>query len=149
MTEKQEKYEPEPNHDDQKITPSQAAAVLGKLGKTHGINAFEKRGTVTLDADKRSVYIQLRDQFRSEPGRLEYREQLAAQLAMMLDLAFADMRKLAEQGRSIWTSPPVARMGVYTNALIRLIDGWPKDQNRQTNILDIMNGAKQDDQTNE
>ena len=149
MTKEPEKEIPRSNHDEPEITPSQAAAVLGKMGTTHGINAFEKRGTAALDVDKRSVYIQLRDQFKSEPGRLEYREQLAAQLAMMLELAFADMRKLAEQKRSIWTSPPVAKMGTYVNALIRLIDGWPKDQNRQTNILDIMNGAKQDDQTNE
>lgn len=135
MTENKEKDTPEPKHDDQKKIVSEAARIMGQASRKHGIHAFENRGTAALDADQRSVYIQLRDQFKSEPGRLEYRERLAAQLSMMLELAFSDNQKLAKQGRSIWTSPPTQRMGTYLNSLIRLLDGWPKDQNKPTNIL--------------
>ena len=115
----------------------------GQAGKEHGIYAFRDRGPAALDDDQRTVYIQLRDQFKSDPGRLEYREHLAAHLGMMLELGFSNIQTLAEQGRPIWESPPVARMGVYMNALIRLIDSWPKDQNKPKNIFDIMQGDDQ------
>lgn len=127
---------------DKKDTTQQkeAGRIGGQNRKEHGIYAFERRGSAALDDDQQSVYIELRDQFKSEPGRLEYREHLAGHIAMMLELGFSNIGQLAEKGQPIWESPPVARMGTYLNALIRLIDGWPKDAKDNKNILDLMQG---------
>jgi hypothetical protein len=57
---------------------------------------------------------------------------------MMLRLGFSDIGKLAKQGFPVWKSPPVARMGTYVNALIRLLDGWPSEKKNKS-ILDLMN----------
>jgi len=117
-----------------------------RANRKHSIYAFRDRGEVALDDPQRSVYIELRDQFKSEPGRLEYREHLAAHLAMMLELGFSHVGQLAEKGYPVWQSPPVARMGVYINALQRLIDHWPKDKQKAGNVLDlIMNNQKDND----
>lgn len=117
-------------------------------GKSHGLYSFRDRGVEALDNDKRSVYIQLREQFKSEPGRLQYREDLAAHIAMMLELGFSTIRAQAEKGYPVWNSPPVARMGTYINAVIRLIDSWPKENKDNQNILDLMNGEDDEAEQN-
>jgi len=112
--------------------------------KTHGIYAFRDRGIEALDNDQRGVYIKLRDQFKSEPGRIEYRERLAAHVAMLLELGFAHIGELAAKGYPVWKSPPVARMGTYVNALVRLMDHWPQDKNKNQTILDLMTNEIKD-----
>jgi hypothetical protein len=107
--------------------------------RKHGIYALELRGENSLAPAQRSRLQELKEQFNSEPGRVEYRQELAAFLAMMLELGFSSIREIAEKGGSIWESPPVARMGVYLNALIRLLDGWPKEGGGP-NILDVLRG---------
>ena len=146
MEENQRKEAPEPN-DNRKKSGSQKG---NQKARTHGIYAFRARGIEALDNDQRGVYIQLRDQFKSEPGRIEYRERLAANVAMLLELGFAHIGELAAKGYPVWKTPPVARMGVYLNALIRLIDSWPKDKNEIHNIYDLMTQkAKNKDKDNE
>jgi len=123
-----------------------AAQEVGRGNKTHGIYSFQTRGPDALGPQERSYFLQIRDKFNAEPGRLEYRKDLAAMLATMLELGFADLRYKAERGYPIWTSPPVQRMGTYVNALIRLMDGWPKDQDQNKNILDLMNNGVNDNE---
>ena len=121
---------------------SEAGRLLGQAGRKHGIYSFRDRGPDALAQDQKSLYIELRDQFKSEPGRLEFRELFAAHLAMMLELGFSDLKDQAEKGRGIWNSPPVTKMGTYVNALIRLLDSWPKESKDKKNILDLMQGEK-------
>jgi hypothetical protein len=114
---------------------------------THGLYSFRDRGPDALTEEKRSRYAELKEQFDSEPGRIEYRKELATHLATMLELGFSDIRARAERGQPIWSSPPVARMGTYVNALIRLQDNWPKEAKDNRNILELMKG-NQDDEEN-
>ena len=98
----------------------------GMKSKRHGIYSFRDKGEEVLEKNNRSRYIELRDQFKSSPGRVEYRQHLAAHIAMMVELGFDELRRVAENGGSIWEAPPTKRMGTYLNSLIRLLDGFPK-----------------------
>jgi len=113
-----------------------------KNAVTHGVYSFRDKGPDSLTEAQKSRYIELRDQFRSEPGRIEYRLELAAHLAMMCDLAWTEIRAKSEAGRNIWDLPVVGKMAMYMNPLIRLMDSWPKNQGANKNILDVMNGEK-------
>ena len=98
----------------------------GMKSKRHGIYSFRDQGEDALGNNKRSRYIELREQFKSDPGRVEYRQHLAVHIAMMIELGFDELRRVVETGGSIWTSPPTKRMATYLNSLIRLLDGFPK-----------------------
>ena len=106
----------------------------------HGIYRFRDQGEDGLLPDKISRYQELKGQFDTEPGRLEFRKELAVHLATMLELGFYDLRNLAESGKSIWEAPPIARMGTYLNSLVRLLDGWPKEDGGAKNIIDVLRG---------
>ena len=99
----------------------------------HGMYVIERRGEEGLTALGRSRLSELREQFMSEPGRVEYRQELAAHIALILEVGFSNLRDVADAGKSIWESTPIQRMGIYLNSLIRLLDGWPKDKS----IIDI------------
>ena len=118
------------------------AEIDNKNAVKHGIYAFRDSGPKALTDAQKSRYIELRDQFKHEPGRIEYRQELAAHLATMLDLGWAEIRSKSEAGRNIWDLPVTGRMAVYMNSLIRLMDSWPKDQGTNKNILDVMTGEK-------
>jgi hypothetical protein len=94
--------------------------------RTHGLYAFKARGEDALDTVQRSRYAELKELFDSDQGREAYRREFAAHLAMMCELGFSHIRDEAEAGRDIWKSSPAGRMGSYVNALIRLLDNWPK-----------------------
>jgi hypothetical protein len=105
---------------------------------THGMYAFRDSGESTLAPAQRSRYVELKELFESEPGRVEYRKELATHIAMMLELGFSHVRSIAEKGGNIWTAPPIKNMGVYVNALIRLMNSWPKDQGAQVDVSEIV-----------
>lgn len=119
---------------------SEAARILGHASQKHGLYAFEVRGEAALSEPQRSRYLELRDQFNTTPGREEYRVELAAFIAMMIELAKGDIQARAAKGQSIWTSPPVAKMGTYINTLVRLMDNWPKDKPGPATIVELMRG---------
>jgi hypothetical protein len=96
----------------------------------------------------RSRLIELKEQFMTEPGRVEYRQELAAHIALMLEIGFGNVREVAEAGGSIWTSSPVKGMGCYLNTLVRLLDGWPKEQALQ-DITTILQGGNDDTEDTE
>lgn len=110
----------------------------------HNLYGFRDRGENALTEPQKSRYIELKQQFDSQPGRVEYRKDLAVHLATMVELGMSDIRKHAESGRSIWTSAPTARLGTYVNALIRLMDNWPKDQSKASNVMDLLRGDEND-----
>jgi len=104
----------------------------------HRQNAFENRGLDALTTPQRAYYMEIRDRFHTSPGRLEYREELAACLAMLCELGFSDIRENAEKGADIWQSGVVSRLGTYINALCRLLDNWPKDAGEPRNVIDVL-----------
>ncbi len=124
--------------DDKEATQQQKASI------THGIYALQNTGESSLQPAQRSRLQELKEQFNSEPGRTEYRQELAAHIAMMLELGFSEVRRVVENGKSIWDSPPVARMGVYLNSLIRLLDGWPKEGSGAIDITELLKGKAND-----
>ena len=108
-------------------------AQKSAAGFKHGMYVIERRGEEGLTALGRSRLQELKEQFMSEPGRVEYRQELAAHIALILEVGFSNLRDVADAGQSIWESTPIQRMGIYLNSLIRLLDAWPKDKA----ILDI------------
>jgi hypothetical protein len=108
--------------------------------RKHGAYALERRGEGALQPVQRTRLQELKEQLASEPGRLEYRRELAAFLAMIVELGGANIREIAEAGGNIWDSSPVSRLGVYLNSLIRLLDGWPKEEGERYDITDILRG---------
>ncbi|MFZ2096384.1 MAG: hypothetical protein WAV05_07070 [Anaerolineales bacterium] len=104
----------------------------------HRQNAFENRGPDALTTPQRAYYLEIREKFRSAPARLEYREELAAALAMLCELGFSDIREKAEKGADIWQSGVVSRLGTYINSLCRLLDNWPKDTGEAKNVIDLL-----------
>jgi hypothetical protein len=113
-----------------------------QASRTHGMYALENRGEAALDPEGRTRLQELRELFESEPGRVEYRKELAAHIALMLELGFSSVRETAERGGNIWKSSPVGRMGTYLNSLIRLIDGWPKDKGELIDVTELLRGGK-------
>ena len=106
----------------------------------HGMYVLERHGESALTPGGRSRLQELQELFRSAPGRAEYREQLAAFLALMVEMAQSHIRAEAEEGKDIWTLSPVSRLPTYVNGLIKLLDNWPKDDNTQ-DITDLLKGG--------
>ena len=109
----------------------------------HGMLAVEYRGDAALSETGRTRLQELREQFMSEPGRVEYRQELAAHIALILELGWSHMREITENGGAIWESAPIARMGTYLNTLARLLDSWPKESKPQ-DITSILEGKSHD-----
>lgn len=114
-----------------------------KRALKHGLYAIEHRGEAALSETGRTRLQELRDQFMSEPGRVEYRQELAAHIALILELGWSHMREITENGGKLWDSAPIARMGTYLNTLARLLDSWPKDSKPQ-DITSILEGKSHD-----
>jgi hypothetical protein len=113
-----------------------------QANRSHGMYAYQKRGEDALEPIQLSRYQELKTLFDSEPGRVEYRKDLAAHVAMILELGFANLRELAESNQTIWDKPPIRAMGTYLNTFVRLLDGWPKDAGDPQDITDILRGGK-------
>ena len=120
-------------------------AHLQQAARTHGMYALRDRGGEALTTEQAATYRELRAQFESAPGRLAYRQHLAAMLAMMLELGFSHLRKVAEDGRDIWDQGATKRMAVYVNSLQRLMDGFPDEPEHKhaielEHIDEVLNG---------
>ena len=109
----------------------------------HGMIAFERSGESVLSEPGRGRLQELREQFASEPGRVEYRQELAANVALLLELGFSYMREITEVGGNLWESPPLRAVGVYLNSLIRLLDGWPREKSLH-DVTTILTGEARD-----
>jgi hypothetical protein len=115
-----------------------------RMNTKHRINAFENRGSDALQPYQRAYLIELRNRFETEPGRLEYRKDLAVALAMICDMGFGHLREIAEKGgdiRLIWEGGVISRLGTYINTLARLLDNWPKESSGK-NIIDVLKGGE-------
>jgi hypothetical protein len=112
----------------------------GQANVTHRVNAFEARGEAALAPTQKEYLAELREMVRTQPGRLEIREELAAALMLICQLGFSHMRENAEKGQDIWESGVIGRLATYINALRMLLDNWPEDDKGRQNIIDIMKG---------
>lgn len=112
----------------------------------HGLYVIRDRDESALTPAGRSRLSELRDQFMSEPGRLEYRQELAAHLALMLEVGFSHLHQVTEAGGALWEAPPIKTMGTYLNTLVRLLDGWPKDKSGMQDITAMLRGEPDDSQ---
>jgi hypothetical protein len=117
-----------------------------KNAETHGMHTLAQRGPESLTPEKRSRYVELKELFESEPGRLDYRKELAALLAQICENGFDRLRVDTEAGKDVWTSPgPLKMLGVYVNSLTRLLDSWPKEGQGVTaaHVLDAIQKVKE------
>jgi hypothetical protein len=121
---------------------SQKRREAGQKSVTHRMVAFRNRGEDALTPAQAGYFAIIREQFRSQPGRMEYREQLAASLAMLCELGFSHLREHAEKGVSIWDTDVIKRLGTYINSLTRLLDNWPKEDGGPKNIIDVLKGGE-------
>jgi hypothetical protein len=115
--------------------------------QTHGMHTLAQRGEAALNTPgKRSRYAELKELFESEPGRLDYRKELAALLAQICENGFDRLRVDTEAGKDVWTTPgPLKSLAVYVNSLTRLLDSWPKEGHTVTaaHVLDAIQKAKE------
>ena len=96
--------------------------------KRHGIRQFEDRGPARLtDPAQIERFAELKRMVKSEPGRIELRQELAARAALLVDLGFSELIRTNEAGKSIWNTPTIKRMGTYMAELRRLLDSFPAD----------------------
>jgi hypothetical protein len=109
--------------------------------RKHGMHSVLARGEAGMTVPQKSRYIELKELFESEPGRLEYRKELTALLAEVCEQGFSQLRIDVEASKNIWTAPgPLKMLAVYANSLTRLLDSWPKEGGR-TNVIDMLKGG--------
>ena len=83
---------------------------------------------------------ELKARLASDQGRKEYRVDLAAAIAMICELGFAQLREDVETGKDIWTGGVIKILGSYSNSLTRMLDNWPADEEKPKNIIDALRG---------
>ena len=107
--------------------------------KQNGLYAFRQNGEASLSKYRRGRLAELQAQFRTAPGREDYRRDLAVHVAMLLEIGFSNLRDVVEAGGSVWESPPTRMMGSWANLLARLLDNWPKEGDPM-DITDLLKG---------
>ena len=112
-------------------------------GYRHGAYILRDRGESALTPAGKSRLQELKEQLASEPGRIEYRRDLAAFLALMVEMATSNIREKAEEGKDIWSLSPVSRLPTYINGLIKLLDHWPKEEDDR-DITAVLQGVAKD-----
>ena len=120
-----------------------------KASRKHAAYALERRGESSLEPVQRTRLQELKEQLATDPGRLEYRRELAAFLALIVELGGASIREIADRGGNVWESSPISRLGIYLNSLIRLLDGWPKEDGGRVSAAQVLDAirSKDDDES--
>lgn len=99
-------------------------------GLRHG--AFQARDNPEkLPVAQRSRYLELRQALAEQPGRDDLRAELAANLGMLCEIGFSTLSEINSRGDDVWESPVIRTLGGYLNLLARLLDNWPKRDDRQ------------------
>ena len=108
--------------------------------QTHGLYAFADKGEKALTPARHEYLKELKARLASDQGRKEYRVDLAAAIAMICELGFAQLREDVETGKDIWTGGVIKILGSYSNSLTRMLDNWPADEEKPKNIIDALRG---------
>ncbi len=85
-----------------------------------------KHGIYT--AERQKELRELKDRLQTEPGRLEYRAELASFLAWIVQDGAVELQRKREAGETIWQDGPLHQLATYINSLTRLLDAWPKEK---------------------
>ena len=94
--------------------------------RKHGIYAFKDRGEESLTIENVKSLHDLRELVKTNPGRQELRQELAARVALIVYLGFNEMQKDAESGR-LWRGPVIKSAATWVAELRRLLDSFPED----------------------
>ena len=105
-----------------------------QAARTHGMYALRDRGEDAMTPNQRSRLQELKELFSSEPGRVEYRRELAAFCALLVEVGMGNIREGVESGLNVWEMSPTKNIAVFMNSLIRLLDNWPKESKPPENI---------------
>ena len=108
--------------------------------RTHGISAFSDRGEAALTPVRNAYLSELKNRLATDQGRAEYRVDLAAALGTIVEMGFANLQEQAEAKQDIWKGGVISKLGIYVNALIRLLDNWPPDVEKPKDITNILKG---------
>ena len=94
----------------------------------HGIIAAERGGPEALmRVDPKLVkrLSELRLLVDTEPGRREIRLELAARLALIMELGTAEISRVIERGDDVFDTPVLGRYLSFANGLHRMLRDWP------------------------
>ena len=97
------------------------------MTKTHGMRGLEISGPKSLDSAKYDRLSDLRRIVATHPGRQELRQELAARVALLVEIGFHELVKTHEDGKSIWESPVIGRYSTYLAELRRVLETFPAD----------------------
>ncbi len=116
--------------------------------QTHGVYSVVSRGEDVLPIEKRNRLQELKAQLATEPGREEYRIELAATIAIICELGMSELQKANNSGRNIYDTNVIKILGSYQNALARLLATWPKVDSDPITAAIVLEALKkaQDDQ---
>lgn len=112
----------------------------GKFKQTHGIYAFADRGEETLTPVRYEYLKELKAKLATNEGRLEYRVELAAAIALICEMGFSQLQEEIREGKNIWDGGVIRILGSYANSLQRMLDNWPPDMEKPKNIIDALRG---------
>ena len=105
----------------------------------HGLYRFRDSGK--LPAERQSLVKELKARLETAPGRLDYKVDLAAHLAVMIELGFSEMAEVADSGKSPYSSPVVEPVTKIVNSLVRLLQTFPNEDKGLT-AKDVLNAIK-------
>ena len=109
-----------------------------QAARSHGIYSFRDNGPGTLAPEKVGRLAELREMVKTQPGREQIRQETTARVALITELAYAEMRDAADDGESIFDAPVTARAGTWFAELRRLLDAWPPDELESANVLESL-----------
>lgn len=124
------------------------AEIGNENARTHGMFAIDRRGEAAMTSTQRSRYQELKELLSTEPGRDDYRQELAAMLAVIVEAGMSELHRLADEGQNIYGSNVLKTLAVYQNTLIRLLNSWPKDKNKPIDITSALYKGREDEQEN-
>lgn len=101
---------------------SKAFLQRQEAARKHSIHAFESRGEEALNPSKINRLRELRQLLAEDPGRIEYRLELTARMALICELGFAHLKAKADAEEDIWESGVIRRLATYVAETRRLLD---------------------------
>lgn len=94
--------------------------------RKHGIRALQERGPGSLvEPEKITRLAELRQLVRTNQGRADLRDEHTARTALIVEIAFSEIAKHVEGGKSLFTSPVIRRASTWWAEFRRCLDGYP------------------------
>lgn len=90
----------------------------------HGVFAENLTTIERLQPEKINRLVELRQLVKTEPGRLEIREELTARMALIVDLGFSHLAQQQAEGDDIFATAVLKRLQGYVAETRRLLDSF-------------------------